>query len=115
MNENVFNDLDSYNGSSSNFLGNSEEVSDSSSEIENTSIESGSEEEEEESSEIDSQTESGDREEASGDTETSIVYDSDTLTHIDNTLNSFLGLFVATLVVVGIGLILKYIWGLLNK
>lgn len=35
--------------------------------------------------------------------------------HIDRTQNSFLGLFVATLVVIGIGLIIRFIWGLLNK
>ena len=44
-----------------------------------------------------------------------VVNDSDTLNHIDNTLNSFLGLFVATLVVLGIGLIIRFIWKLLNK
>lgn len=35
--------------------------------------------------------------------------------HIDRTQNSFLGLFVATLVVIGIGLIIRFVWGLLNK
>lgn len=115
MNENFSSNMDSVDDSYSGIPGNSEKISFDYSENEIASDESGREEEEEESSEIDSQTESGDRKETSGDTEASIVYDSDTLSHIDNTLNSFLGLFVATLIVVGIGLILKYIWGLLNK
>lgn len=37
------------------------------------------------------------------------------LTHIDKTSNSFLGLFVICLVLLGIGLIIRFIWGLLNK
>lgn len=37
------------------------------------------------------------------------------LTHIDKTLNSFFGLFVAVLVLVGIGLVIRFIWRLLDK
>lgn len=37
------------------------------------------------------------------------------LTHIDKTSNCFLGLFVICLVLFGIGLIIRFIWGLLNK
>lgn len=37
------------------------------------------------------------------------------LTRIDKTSNSFLGLFVICLVLLGIGLIIRFIWGLLNK
>lgn len=37
------------------------------------------------------------------------------LTHIDTSVNNLYGLVVVALVLVGIGLVLRFIWGLLNK
>ena len=44
-----------------------------------------------------------------------VVDYSDRFEHIDNTLNNLYGLAIVTLVLVGCGLVLKFIWGLLNK
>lgn len=101
-------------------------VSDSS---EKTLVQESSETREETQSEYRSadvySSESGVREETSSEinSESSQTEDSGTetsetvelLTHIDKTSNSFLGLFVICLVLLGIGLIIRFIWGLLNK
>lgn len=63
--------------------------------------------------EVDSQTILSTSEVGNSGEETSSVLEY--VEHIDRTQNSFLGLFVATLVVIGIGLIIRFIWGLLNK
>lgn len=101
-------------------------ISDSSEETLVNESEQASEEvsEELESSEL-SSSESGVREEidsegieGSSESEDSGMETSQTvelLTHIDKTSNSFLGLFVICLVLFGIGLIIRFIWGLLNK
>lgn len=46
---------------------------------------------------------------------TEVVDYSDRFEHIDTTLNNLYGLAITTLVLVGCGLVLKFIWGLLNK
>ena len=40
---------------------------------------------------------------------------SERLEHIDSTINNIYGLVIVALVLVGCGLIIRYIWGLLNK
>ena len=40
---------------------------------------------------------------------------SERLEHIDSSLNNIYGLAIVALVLVGCGLIIRYIWGLLNK
>ncbi len=50
-----------------------------------------------------------------GETSSEVVVPYDTLKSIDSNLNSFLGLFVVCLVLFGCGLILHFIWKLLNK
>lgn len=75
------------------------------SEVESSSLEESSEETSETNSEESRTTEQS----------SEVVVENETLIHIDKSLNSFLGLFVIVLVLVGCGLILKFIWGLLNK
>lgn len=64
-------------------------------------------------SEIDSQTMENSSQVGSRGEETSAI--TEYVKHIDSTQNSFLGLFVAVLIVVGIGLVVRFIWQLLNK
>lgn len=49
------------------------------------------------------------------DSGTEVETDSSLLVHIDTTLNNLYGLVVVALVLVGIGLVLRFLWGLLNK
>lgn len=64
-------------------------------------------------SENDSQTMENTSQVGSRGEETSAI--TEYVKHIDSTQNSFLGLFVAVLIVVGIGLVVRFIWQLLNK
>ena len=115
-NSELYNNSDLYWSISSNDSsgeGDFQTVSDSSEEV---SFISGDSEEEEVTEEVSENEEELQSESESESQVSYIVIDnSDTISHIDSTLNSFLGLFVATLVVIGIGLIIRFIWKLLNK
>ena len=74
------------------------------SEVTSDSLEESSEERREEESERSSEY-----------TESYVGSEDPVLSHIDTTLNNIFGLIIGALVLVGCGLILKYIWGLLNK
>ena len=63
--------------------------------------------------EVDSQTMETSQEVGSSGTETQV--DSQLLTSINTNLNNIYGLIIVSLVLVGCGLVLKFIWGLLNK
>ena len=75
------------------------------SEIESSSCEEVSEENREEESERSSEISES----------TLVSDDSVILTKIYSSLNNIYGLLIVSLVLIGCGLILKYIWGLLNK
>ena len=49
------------------------------------------------------------------DSSSQVIDYSDRLSHIDNSLNNLYGLFIGALVLVGIGLVLRFIFGLFNK
>lgn len=111
MNENISNNLDLGNDSDFDIVISSEEISSNVSE--DTFINSEEEEEErrEVTSEEDQAATEGSREETSAITE----YPVETLNKINTNLNTITGLLFVTLVLVGCGLIIRYIWGLLNK